>query len=70
MYKRLRKEYNAFSPGGYRYLYLPTAVVTSSHSCDEILHGREEMLPRPWRVKNSVALTEQYRLGKSSITAL
>ena len=42
MYKRLRKEYNAFSLERCRYLYLPTAVVASSH-------GRGEILPQPWK---------------------
>jgi len=39
MYKRLRKEYNAFSLKG---AALPTAVVASSH-------GRGEILPQPWK---------------------
>ena len=40
MYKRLRKEYNAFSLKGAA--IFTTAVVASSH-------GRGEILPQPWK---------------------
>ena len=53
MYKRLRKEYNAFSLKGAAIFTFPRPWLLLSTAVTNSYHGRGKISSRPWRTTNT-----------------